>query len=227
MDLSVVVPVRDGGTGIVALCERVARLGPLVASCELILIDDASASPTRRVLDELASTMSFVRLVRFDQRRGQHAAIQAGLELTLGERVAVFDDDQAWAVDNLPLFLAEAERGAELVFGSRRGRRTGPLRRVGSVGFNLLCSLRARRWLRDLGGPKLLSGKALDLARESGGLPALIPRLGGLRLAQVELLDASPPGSRYGFPELVSLTVLLGRRLLQPGPGAGPTRSMR
>lgn len=92
--LSVVLPTHDRPREL----ELAARslLTQTFTDLELVIVDDASADETTRVLDGLADTDKRVRVVRNSSPQGPCEARNRGLEVARGELVGFCDDDDTW-----------------------------------------------------------------------------------------------------------------------------------
>ncbi len=117
--LSVVLPLHRTAGNLDEL------LGRLVAACppgtEYVLVDDRCPDGSgARVLADWRHVPG--RLVRLRDNVGQHAAVQAGLRATHGERVVVMDADLQDAPEDVPRLLEALEAGdADVVCAGRRG----------------------------------------------------------------------------------------------------------
>jgi dolichol-phosphate mannosyltransferase len=131
--VSVVVPTRDEAGNVRAVWERTrAALGG--CRFEMCFVDD-SDDATPEVLLELSRETALVRTMLrqgADRDGGLSTAVVAGLRMAHGHFVCVMDADLQHPPEVIPLLLAEAERGADLVVasryavgGSRRGLRGG------------------------------------------------------------------------------------------------------
>ena len=61
---------------------------------------------------------------------GQHAAITAGLQHARGDWAIVMDCDLQDPPEDVPRLYAKALEGHDIVFGRRRHKPTGPVRRL-------------------------------------------------------------------------------------------------
>lgn len=140
--LSVVLPIHDEAA---ALADSVARLdagcATLVASHEILLMENGSHDDTLAVAEELAGARPHVRV--FTESVASYGqAMRAGLVQSRGEAVAVLNAD-LWDLEFLRAALALLDEvdvvvGSKTLAGARDERPA--LRRAITVGFNL--------WLR-------------------------------------------------------------------------------
>ena len=124
--VSVVVPVyRNAGT-LVELHRRLDRALSTERNLHFVFVDDACPDGSAAVLDRLAEIDPRVRVVRHDSNAGQHRAVLSGLRVARGAWAVIMDADLQDPPEAVPLLLrCGREEGAEVVFGTRRGRYEG------------------------------------------------------------------------------------------------------
>jgi glycosyltransferase involved in cell wall biosynthesis len=113
--LSVVLPTHDRPERL-----RDAALSVLQQdhpSLELVVVDDGSAAPTARALDEITSADPRVVVVRNEQPLGSSAARNAGLARARGELVAFCDDDDTWPPGAASAAVAASTPWTGVVYG--------------------------------------------------------------------------------------------------------------
>ncbi len=134
--VSIVVPVYGGAAAIEALVGRCADVvGALGAPYEVILVDDASPSPTREIACQVAQAATNVRLVRFARNSGQHAALLAGVREARYSTVVTIDDDLQNPPEEIPQLLARLEKGdVDVVYGYTPQTSHSRFRRAASIG---------------------------------------------------------------------------------------------
>ena len=118
--MSVVIPTRNEAANLEPLVERI-KAALAGTSFEICFVDDSDDS-TGDLLIELARTDPSVRcLLRqgADRRGGLSTAVVAGLRMARGRYACVMDADLQHPPELVPVLLAEAERGADLVVASR------------------------------------------------------------------------------------------------------------
>ena len=115
-----VIPVHDEEANVLRLAGEIdAALKGLRFEC--IWVDDASTDLTLARLGEVQSTGNGThRVLRFEQQRGQSAALIAGFKAARGEFVASLDGDGQNDPKDLPRLLEIAVReGVDMVNGVR------------------------------------------------------------------------------------------------------------
>ncbi len=118
--VSLVVPTRNEVNNVRPLVEQVTAA--LAATpFEICFVDDSDDATGDLLLDLAASNPSIRALLRqgADRKGGLSTAVVAGLHMARGRYVCVMDADLQHPPELIPLLLAEAERGADLVIASR------------------------------------------------------------------------------------------------------------
>jgi len=175
LDLSVVVPlyneegnVRELHSRILAACQALTPIlssprfgeagqrerGINSVSFEIIFIDDGSEDKTVEICRDLRP----LKLIQFRKNFGQTAAFDTGIKEARGDVIITLDGDLQNDPADIPLLLAELEKGADVVSGWRFQRKDTLMKRFFSRGANLLrkffvadkihdsgCSLKAYR----------------------------------------------------------------------------------
>lgn len=131
MKTIVVIPTYDERENVGLMAEAVLACG-----VDVLFVDDNSPDGTGEILDSLAAKASRIRVLHREKKEGLGRAYVAGFAkaLELGADLVVqMDCDFSHDPGDIPRLVAECERGADLVIGSRyvRGGSTPgwPLRR--------------------------------------------------------------------------------------------------
>src|SRR6185436_20387945 len=115
IDLSVVIPVRNEGPGLVQLHEELTQV--LVAahrSYEIIVIDDGSTDDSFATLARLQALDPHLRVIRFRRNFGQTAAFAAGFEHARGRIIVTADGDLQNDPRDIPAMIAKLESGYDI-----------------------------------------------------------------------------------------------------------------
>ncbi|MBI3565132.1 MAG: glycosyltransferase family 2 protein [Elusimicrobia bacterium] len=125
-EISVLIPCLNEAKNLPALLERLERvcLGADL-DVETLVLDDASEDDTLAVAQGLRQKHKplNIRVVhRFEPRRGFGALIRYGLAHATGRYCLLMTADGAHPLEDLPRFVAEARKGAQLVQTSRYER---------------------------------------------------------------------------------------------------------
>ena len=134
--LSVVVPVYGCTDCLRALHARLtATLDEMDVDWEIVYVDDCSPGESWPLLVGLAGGDPRVRAYHLSRNFGQSAAITAGLAHSEGERIVVMDCDLQDPPEAIPMLLAKAREGYEVVFTTGRAPSYGPARRLGTSAY--------------------------------------------------------------------------------------------
>ena len=151
--LSIVIPAWNEEDGIAAIIQRVlAAREPLrsvgIDDLELLVVDDGSRDGTA----EMVARYPEATLIQHPTNRGYGAALKTGFSHARGDLLAFLDADGTYPPEHLPQLVAEIERGADLVIGSRMSGAEShmPLvRRVGNTLFAGMVSLVGNQRITD------------------------------------------------------------------------------
>ncbi len=130
-ELSIVVPCFNEAECLRPLVDAITESADATGrSWELVLVDDGSTDGSYALLRTICETDERVRFVRLSRNFGQQIAICAGLDAVRGSRIVLMDADLQDPPDALPLFVAELEKGYDVVYGIRQDRDDPLLTRV-------------------------------------------------------------------------------------------------
>ncbi len=123
VELSVVAPVYKCRDCIVELHRRlVEALEPLVASFEIVLVNDGCPAGSWEAVRKVASADARVKAINLSRNFGQHFAIAAGLHHTSGKWVVVMDCDLQDQPAEIAGLYRKALEGWDVVFAQREER---------------------------------------------------------------------------------------------------------
>jgi glycosyltransferase involved in cell wall biosynthesis len=166
--LSVVIPVFNEAEGIADLHARLTR-ALAGHDYECLFVNDGSTDPTAFVIRELAARDPRVKLVSLSRNFGQQAAISAGLAFARGASVAVMDADLQDPPELLPEMVRLWAKGADVVYGVRRKRREGWLKRLAYRAFyRLMGRLASIEIPPDAGDFSVMDRRVVDLIASMG-----------------------------------------------------------
>ena len=124
--ISVIVPAFNEDEVIHAFHSRMSEVFDRLPGyrCEMIFVDDGSVDSTRRLIMELAASDPRVCAVALSRNFGKEAAMTAGLDVSKGDAVAIFDVDLQDPPELLLDFVENWEKGFDVVY-AKRTRRDG------------------------------------------------------------------------------------------------------
>jgi glycosyltransferase involved in cell wall biosynthesis len=170
-ELSVVVPVFNESGNIEALLARLTPvLERVVASHEIIFVDDGSSDDTMATLRKVHAQDRRRRAVSFSRNFGKEIAIAAGLDYARGRAVVLIDADLQHPPELIEQFVARWREGYKNVYGSRVDRSgDSALRRMLTRRFYSIFEQFGETGLPDGAGDfRLLDRQAVEALKNMG-----------------------------------------------------------
>src|SRR6476646_12174185 len=132
-ELSLVIPVYNGGRTIGPLVEQTAKIFGST-SFEIVLVNDGSDDDSEKVCAELAAKFpQNVIFVHLSRNFGENSAVLAGFTQTRGRYVAVLDDDGQNPPEEVVRMLDELKRrNYDVVYGHYIEKKHSWFRNAGS-----------------------------------------------------------------------------------------------
>ncbi len=100
-----------------------AVLQTLPYDYEYIFVDDGSKDRTCEIIRDFAKDDSRIKLIEFSYNHGKPSAMTAAITYASGDYLLHMDPDLQDPPHEIPRFLAEIEKGYDLVFGVRKQRK--------------------------------------------------------------------------------------------------------
>ena len=131
--ISLVVPCYNEQEVIASTHERLsAILGALVkaSKCtayEIVYVNDGSSDNTQKILEEIFSKDTHVRVIALRRNFGFQGALCAGLVFARGEAMVTIDADLQDPPEKIQDMIAHYEQGYDLVLGVREDRQSDTL----------------------------------------------------------------------------------------------------
>lgn len=170
LKVSIAIPVYNEETIVEELLRRcLAVLDSLPdGPHEIVLVDDGSTDRTWALIERASVQDGRVVGVTLSRNFGHQAAIGAALDHTSGDFVVVMDGDLQDPPEAIPELLAEAQKGFDVVYVVRIGRKEGVWLRTCYALFYRLISLLADLKLPiGAGDFAIMSRRVVDLVRQS------------------------------------------------------------
>ena len=169
--LSIVVPVFNEEESITETVTRLQKLRADLAqeiNVELIFVDDGCKDKTLAHLRSFAEHNSNVKVISLSRNFGHQIAITAGIDLALGDYVAVIDGDLQDPPELIADMYRKALTGFDVVYGKRRTRAGETIfKKVTAAGFyrllNYMCEIDMPT---DTGDFRLMSRKVADAFKQ-------------------------------------------------------------
>jgi glycosyltransferase involved in cell wall biosynthesis len=120
IQFSIVSPVYKAEGMVQLLVNRIVNSVSLISSnFEIILVDDGSPDSSWKEITEMCSTDSRVKGIKLSRNFGQHHAITAGLDASIGDWIIVMDCDLQDRPEEIQNLYNEAQKGFDIVFARR------------------------------------------------------------------------------------------------------------
>ena len=127
--LSIVTPIYNEAENIDLLVESLNTALNGSGPFEVICVDDGSTDGSFAKLKACVAQHSWLRVIRFRRNYGQTAALQAGINHSLGEIIVTIDADLQNDPQDIPMLVERIESGADVVCGWRKNRKDAKIRR--------------------------------------------------------------------------------------------------
>ncbi len=200
-EISVVIPLLNEEESIPelyrALTEALVACG---RTYEIIIVDDGSTDRSYELLAGLTEKDPLMRVIRLRRNFGQTAAFSAGFDYAVGDVVITMDADLQNDPADIPLIMAEVDKGYDIVSGWRKDRQDRFLdRRLPSILANRLISNVTDVSLHDYGcSLKAYRRDALQQVRLYGEMHRFIPALVSQVGAKVTEIPVNHRARQFG-----------------------------
>ena len=152
MFLSLVVPLYNEEDNVLPLVQcLIEAMEDNGYDFEVILVNDGSCDGTAKLLDEVAEKDKRFKIVHFRFNCGQTAALMAGFDFTSGDVIVTLDGDLQNDPADIPMLLAELDKGYDVCSGWRKNRKDAPVRVLFSRIANKIISFVSGIKLNDYG----------------------------------------------------------------------------
>jgi len=200
LDLSIVIPTYNEEESVPELYARLrAVLDESLLRWEIVFVDDGSTDRSFARLRELRAADERVRVIRFRRNFGKTAALVAGFEASVGDRVITMDADLQDEPMEIPRLLAKLDEGYDLVSGWKMIRHDPLSKTLPSKLFNRVVGLGTGIRLHDFNcGFKAYRREVVDGVRLYGELHRFIPALAHWKGFGVTEIPVTHNARKYG-----------------------------
>ncbi len=123
IDLSVVVPLYNEEESVGHMYRAIVdAVNPMGLNYEIMFVNDGSKDATLEKATELARHDSRLNVVDFRKNYGQTPAMAAGIDCARGELIVTMDGDLQNDPSDIPMMVAELNKGYDIVVGWRHNR---------------------------------------------------------------------------------------------------------
>src|SRR6478752_4096640 len=213
MDFSVIVPLFNEEESLPELCswiEQVAISNNL--TYEVILVDDGSTDSSWQVIEELASSNTLIKGIRFQRNYGKSAALNEGFREAKGNVVITMDADLQDSPDEIPgLIHMIRDQNYDLVSGWKKMRHDPISKTIPSKFFNWVTTKVSNIDLHDfncgLKAYKLKVVKSIEVYGEMHRYIPLIAKWAGFKKIGEKVVEHRPRKygkSKFGMSRLIT-----------------------
>ena len=212
--LSIVSPVYRAEQCLDELVSQIEiEVAKITNSYEIILVEDCGPDNSWVKIEELCLNNNRIKGIKLSRNFGQHYAITAGLDESIGEWVVVMDCDLQDRPDQIVKLYNKALQGYEIVQGRREDRKDGFFKKVFSWTFyRLLAYLSGYSQDNTIANFGIYSRKVIDsitsMRETIRFLPTMIAWVGFKKTAiEIEHSARSEGKSSYTISKLFNLAL--------------------
>ena len=119
-EYSIVIPAHNEEGNILPFVTRIIKMATSSRlSYEIIAIDDVSSDNTGKIMDRLSDKFPQIRVIHRYANNGPGNAERAGFAIARGKWIITLDSDLSHRPEEIPDFIAAADKGYDMVIGSR------------------------------------------------------------------------------------------------------------
>ena len=147
---------------------------------ELIFTNNASDDSTLQVIKGLYSKNSSVQVITLSRNFGYQSSLLAGLHNAKGDAIAIIDVDCEDPPEMIPIFIAEWEKGYDIVYG-KRDKRPEPIvmQWIRKLFYRLTKLIADYDFILDMAEFSLFSSRVRDeITRNKSSFPFIRAELG-------------------------------------------------
>ena len=214
VDVSIVIPVYKCNECLIQLCSGISfELEKISLKYEIILVDDCSPDDSWNTIEGIAKEGKSIYGIRLSRNFGQHIAIVAGLERSIGNRVVVMDCDLQDDPREIKNLYVKAKEGFHIVYAQRVNRRDPMFKVIMSkVFYKILGYLTDTRLDASVSNFGIYHRKVIDAVlsmKEGHKIFSIMVRWVGFSSSSIHVLHASRKygKSSYSFRNLIKMSI--------------------
>jgi dolichol-phosphate mannosyltransferase len=165
IDISIIIPSFNESENILELYNRIVKtlIKINIYDYEIIYIDDGSTDNSPEILRKLNKEDNKVKTIIFTRNFGLQNALFAGLKYSTKEFACILDGDLQDPPELIEIFFSKINEGYEIVYGIRKKREAGILKKISyKIFYNLFSILSEVKMPKDVGEFCLLKRKVID-----------------------------------------------------------------
>lgn len=211
--VTIAIPLLNEEDSVALLLKRVLALSGRrdFDVKEIIFVDDGSTDRTFELLAVASKKDDRIKVISFSRNFGHQVAVSAALDHARSDAVVIIDGDLQDPPEAIPLFVAKWREGFGIVYGVRKSRSDGVIKKsVAALFYRMLRKIADINIPIDSGDFSLLDRKVVDVLKRMPERSRYIRGLrawSGFKSAGVEFeRDARHAGkSKYTFKKMIDL----------------------
>ncbi len=118
MDLSIIIPAKNEEENIEKTITAITKVLDNIKA-EIIVVNDHSTDKTEEVVKNISQKIPYVRIIKNEKNPGFENALFSGFENAKGKFVLPIMADESDEPATIPVMLEKAQKGYDMVCGSR------------------------------------------------------------------------------------------------------------
>ena len=117
---SVIIPAYNEQDNIFPLVDALNKA--ISDEYEIIIVDDGSSDKTYEYSQQASQKSKFIKVVSHKRNFGKTQAIITGAGIASGQYLLIFDADLQYSPTDIPRFVEELDKGADMCVGWKQGK---------------------------------------------------------------------------------------------------------
>ncbi len=214
MNLSIVVPVYRGESLIEPLVERFRKSLPGISGeYEVILVNDGSPDGSWDAIQQLTKKYEWVRGISLMRNYTQQNATLCGIRAARYEITVTMDQDLQHQPEDIPLLLAELEKGFDVVYGVPKKLPNGFIRNLLTTNIKQILAnvvgVPSLKYISAFCAFRTHLRNAFENFQSSSVIIDLLLSWGTTRFTSVPVNIVEAGDSNYNFRSLLRYTLLI------------------
>ncbi len=164
-NLSIVIPLYNEEKNLSKLNDTLLQvLKNISISWEIIFVNDGSSDKTLKMVEDLASRNSSIKVISLTRNFGHQAALMAGLDNTTADAVITMDGDLQDPPELIPELINKWEEGFLVVYARRKNYRNDHFlkRWLSMLFYFIVKSLKMSTAPKNVGDFRLIDRRVLE-----------------------------------------------------------------
>ena len=151
VSVTLIIPCYNEKESIERTIAEIDRLEIAPNTLEAIIVDDGSNDGGQAIIDHLAASHAWLKVVRHEKNRGYGAALKSGIRRATGEFIVITDADGTYPNHMIPDLIAEMN-DTDMVVGARTGDSVeySAIRKIPKVFLKWYCEWITGRTIPDI-----------------------------------------------------------------------------